>query len=84
NGSAPTAGAPASRDQTTDPVMTRTIYLEEWTEVPVFRSKKLPVGAEVIGPAIVEDPMTTVLLSKGDRAAISDSGALVIAVAEKS
>jgi N-methylhydantoinase A len=66
NGSMPTAGGPTSRDQTADPVATRTIYLEEWTDVPVFRSKKLPVGAEVVGPAIVE------------------SGALVIAVAEKS
>jgi N-methylhydantoinase A len=66
-----------------EPIGTRQVYLDAWAEVPVFRSDALPVGAEVVGPAVIEDPMTTVLLSGGDRAAIADSGALVIAVADK-
>jgi N-methylhydantoinase A len=83
NGSTPPAAA-GSDGRSPEPIETRSVYLDNWIEVPVFRSNSLPVGAEVAGPAIVEDPMTTVLLSEGDRAAMSDSGALVIAVAEKS
>jgi N-methylhydantoinase A len=41
----------------------------------------LPVGAEVAGPAVIEEPNSTILLRPGDRAVVSDAGHLVIAVA---
>jgi N-methylhydantoinase A len=41
----------------------------------------LPAGAEVAGPAVIEEPNSTILLHPGDRAVVSDAGHLVISVA---
>ncbi len=41
----------------------------------------LPVGAEVVGPAVIEEPNSTILLHPGDQAVVSDAGHLVISVA---
>ncbi|GAB2960381.1 hydantoinase/oxoprolinase family protein [Amycolatopsis acidiphila] len=76
-------GSNGTAKTSAEPVETRAVYLEEWTDVPVYRMKALAPGAEVTGPAIVEDPMTTVFLGEGDRGSISESGALGITVAEK-
>jgi N-methylhydantoinase A len=63
-------------------VETRSIYLDEWTDVPIYRTTALAEGAQIAGPAIVEDPMTTVFLGQGDQATASESG-LVVAVGER-
>ena len=44
----------------------------------------LPAGFEVLGPAVVEEPNSTILLHPGDRAVVSDAGHLVISVALQS
>jgi N-methylhydantoinase A len=44
----------------------------------------LPVGAEVMGPAVVEEPNSTVLLHPGDKAVVSEAGHLIITVATRS
>ncbi len=44
----------------------------------------LPAGAKVEGPAVIEEPNSTILLHPGDRAVVSDAGHLVISVALQS
>jgi N-methylhydantoinase A len=41
----------------------------------------LAAGTEVMGPAVIEEPNSTILLHPGDRAVVSHSGHLVISVA---
>jgi N-methylhydantoinase A len=41
----------------------------------------LPVGSEVMGPAVVEEPNSTILLHPGDKAIVSEAGHLIITVA---
>ena len=44
----------------------------------------LPAGARVAGPAVIEEPNSTILLHPGDQAVVSDAGHLVIAVSSRS
>jgi N-methylhydantoinase A len=43
----------------------------------------LSAAAEVAGPAVIEEPNSTILLHPGDKAVVSDAGHLVISVALK-
>ena len=47
-------------------------------ETPVFRGERLAPGAEIIGPAIVEEPTTTLVVPPGMRAHLSAAGAYVL------
>jgi N-methylhydantoinase A len=38
----------------------RRVYLKGWTDVPVFRWERLPLGSSFAGPALVDAPGTTV------------------------
>ena len=40
----------------------------------------LPAGAEVAGPAVIEEPNSTFLLHPGDVARVSEAGHLVVTV----
>ena len=44
--------------------------------------RRLPAGAEVEGPAVIEEPNATTLIHPGDVATVSDAGHLIIDVAE--
>lgn len=44
----------------------------EWLHTPVFEMSHLRPGNEVIGPAIVEDPTTTLVVPPGWRARIDE------------
>jgi N-methylhydantoinase A len=56
----------------------RRVYLERWTEVPVYGMDGLADGQEVKGPAIVESATTTVLIRAGERALVTPQGWLDI------
>ncbi|HEY8874240.1 MAG TPA: hydantoinase/oxoprolinase family protein [Stellaceae bacterium] len=58
----------------------RRIYLDDWVAAPVYRFDTLAPAQTVAGPAIVESPMTTVLLRPGDAARVTPQGWLDIAV----
>jgi N-methylhydantoinase A/oxoprolinase/acetone carboxylase beta subunit len=47
---------------------------------PVYRFGALAPAQPIAGPAIVESPMTTVLLRSGDAATVTPQGWLDIAV----
>jgi N-methylhydantoinase A len=50
------------------------------TSCPVYRREDLPPGAEVDGPAVIEEYASTTVLFAGDRARVAATGELVIDV----
>jgi len=58
----------------------RQIWLGHWVAAPVWDFEALAAAQSITGPAIIESPMTTVLLRSGDRAAVTQFGWLDIAV----
>jgi len=58
----------------------RRIYLDDWVSVPVYDFDALTPAQTIIGPAIVESAMTTVLLRAGERATVTPLGWLDIAL----
>jgi N-methylhydantoinase A len=50
----------------------------EWREVPVFARLDLPVGAEIAGPAILEQPDTTVWIDPAFHARVDPLGNLIL------
>jgi N-methylhydantoinase A len=60
----------------------RRIYLDAWTSAPVYDFDALAPAQTIMGPAIVESAMTTVLLRSADRAALTPLGWLDIAVGD--
>ncbi|MEN3011175.1 MAG: hydantoinase/oxoprolinase family protein [Candidatus Bipolaricaulaceae bacterium] len=56
-------------------------FLEEgWRPTPVYRREKLPAGAELSGPAVLESADTTLLLPPGARAWVHEQGHLLLEV----
>jgi N-methylhydantoinase A len=68
--------APAARP----PVSVRQIYLPGAGSVQadVWRLDNLPVGAVHVGPAIVESPVTTIVISTQDSFTLKPDGTLVV------
>src|SRR5216684_6342112 len=51
-----------------------------WHDTPVYRREQLGIGAELTGPAIVEQLDTTTVLEPGDRVRVDALGNLEITV----
>ncbi|MDR7554444.1 MAG: hydantoinase/oxoprolinase family protein [Armatimonadota bacterium] len=51
-----------------------------FVEVPVFERARLPVGAVVVGPAIVEEREATTVVGPEDRLTVDRHGNLIIAI----
>jgi N-methylhydantoinase A len=49
-----------------------------WTETPVYRRDRLPMGARLVGPAILEQLDATTVVEPGNRLEADGSGNLVI------
>jgi len=65
------------------PLERRAIYLDGgWAEVPVYDFDGLAPGQPILGPAIIESAMTTVLLRPGDDATVTELGWLEIAIGQ--
>jgi N-methylhydantoinase A len=62
-------GGAGSRDVFTD---------GEWRSAGVFWRPGLAAGAEVIGPAVIEEPEATTVLGPGERAIVHPTGALEV------
>src|SRR6266849_5521239 len=52
----------------------------EWRDTPVYRREQLGVGAELVGPAIVEQLDSTAVIEPGDRVRVDALGNLEITV----
>ena len=61
----------------------RRIWLDEWIAAPVYDFDALSPAQTIVGPAIVELPMTTVLLRPGERSTLTPFGWLDIALVSR-
>jgi N-methylhydantoinase A len=60
----------------------RSVYFKGkgFTSCPVFSRAKLPGGCELKGPAIVEEPDSTILLHPGSRLRVNSKGVITISL----
>ena len=52
-------------------------------ESPVYLREKLPAGARLAGPAIVEEPATTIVVPPGDSARVDEYGNIHITIEQE-
>lgn len=79
-----TAMAPAEERLLASAAGQRLVYLSElggWILVDVYTKDGLRPGLQVVGPAVIQAPATTILLSGSDRAFVRADGAYVLQVA---
>ena len=70
---APTATGPAT------PRDTRSVHFgDRWHETAIYDRLALPVGTEIAGPAILEQPDTTVLIEPGLTGTVDRYGNTII------
>jgi N-methylhydantoinase A len=58
----------------------RAWFEDGWHDTPVYRREQLGVGAQLEGPAIVEQMDSTTVIEPGDRARVDALGNLEISV----
>lgn len=56
----------------------RRLWWDEWVETRVFDRLLLPVGAEVAGPAVLDQPDTTILIEPGQIGRVDRFGNLIL------
>ena len=56
----------------------RRIWFGTWQDVPVFDRLALPVGTDIAGPAVLEQPDTTILIEPGQHGVVDRFGNLII------
>jgi N-methylhydantoinase A len=54
---------------------------EGFSDVPTYNGALLGAGAEVVGPALIEEPFTVVVLAPGDVARLDEHGNYDITIA---
>jgi N-methylhydantoinase A len=59
---------------------TRPVWFDEWVETAVYDRERLPLDAVIMGPAVLEQMDTTILLHPGDRAGQDADGNLIVEV----
>ena len=59
---------------------TRTCFFgdAERVDTPIFRGEDLKQGADIVGPAIIEEPTTTIIVYPGMRATLSAAGDYIL------
>jgi N-methylhydantoinase A len=67
---------------TNRPVGTRPVYFEKsgFVDCNVYRRDAIGAEIEIAGPAIIEEVMSTTVMSQGDRARIDEIGNLIIEI----
>ncbi len=54
------------------PRTTRAVWTDsQWVETPVFTGPAMPLGSEIEGPALIEDPTTTIFINPGVTARVT-------------
>jgi N-methylhydantoinase A len=46
----------------------------EWVETPVYRGELLQAGCRIVGPAVIEEPTTTIVIRPSWQATLHESG----------
>lgn len=75
---APLALAGAGEGKRPEPAARRRVFLGEWREAPVHRRADLGEGALIAGPAVVDQPDSTVLVLPGWAGTVDRLGNLLI------
>ena len=76
--------APAERSAAAPPSGMRQVrFGGGWFDTPIYDRAVLDGGAKLAGPAIVEQPDTTIVIDPGATAAVDGLGNLVISVGER-
>lgn len=78
---------PAGRAATLDAALVerRPVWFDgEWQDTPVYDRQKLPLGATITGPAILEQLDATTVLEPGDRATSDSDGNIIIEIGGRS
>ncbi|MBK5927716.1 hydantoinase/oxoprolinase family protein [Rhodobaculum claviforme] len=63
---------------TTAPRTTRRVHFGEWLEAAIHDRLDLPVGAEIRGPAVLEQPDTTIVIDPGQIGRVDAHGNLIL------
>ena len=73
---------PAGRQNTIEKARksVRRVYFGGWIETPVYWRDHLPLDATLIGPAIIEQMDTTIVVEQGDRITSDSDGNLIIEI----
>ena len=58
----------------------RAWFAGQWQDTPVYRREQLGIGAELVGPAIVEQLDSTTVIEPGDRVRVDALGNIEITV----
>ena len=62
----------------------RSVWFEGgWVETPIYWRDRLPIDAALIGPAVIEQMDTTIVVEPGNRVSSDDDGNLIITVEAK-
>jgi N-methylhydantoinase A len=59
---------------------TRPVWFDDWIETAIYDRERLPLDAVIMGPAVLEQMDTTILLHPGDRAGQDEDGNLIVEV----
>jgi N-methylhydantoinase A len=59
----------------------RRVWFDTWRDTPVFQRLALPVGAVIAGPAVLEQPDTTILIEPGHQGRVDRFGNLIVSEA---
>jgi N-methylhydantoinase A len=57
---------------------TRPVWFGGWQETAIFDRLRLPAGAEIQGPAILEQPDATTVIDPGLRARVDEFGNVIV------
>ncbi|MGH8186253.1 MAG: hydantoinase B/oxoprolinase family protein, partial [Steroidobacteraceae bacterium] len=69
---AATAAPAAQREGAVQPITTRRVFFEQqWRDTPFFDREALQPQDAVVGPAIIQDPNTTIVIEPGWRAEVT-------------
>lgn len=60
------------------PRTSRKVHCGEWVEADIYDRLALPVGAEIRGPAVLEQPDTTILLEPGIKGRVDAFGNIIL------
>ena len=63
---------------TVTPRTTRRVHMGRWVEAAIFDRLALPVGAAIAGPAVLEQPDTTILIEPGLTGTVDPHGNLIL------
>lgn len=69
--------APEGRHPVT-PRCLRRVFLGGWREIPVFDRLALPRGHRIAGPALLEQPDTTILVEPGQAGRVDQKGNIIL------